>query len=169
MARQNPKRPKPAVRPRKRAVVGACGIEAVQMPASAVALASASPASRCADCGTILRDPIDGPTIHQPGCRPPSPTAFQVVSGPGQPFWRSILTDHYGDFDLGAVLVGVVVVFMCANAGYDTVYLHQHFDAQNFGIGVGAVLAGFAGYKAWDRRQSGTTSYAATTTTGATT
>ncbi len=88
-----------------------------------------------------------------------------LVSVPGKdPWYRSILTDHNGDFDMGAVLVGVVIVFMCANSGYDTVINHVKFDAQAFGAGVGAVLIGFAAYKYGDaKRPPGTI----TTTTSA--
>jgi hypothetical protein len=90
----------------------------------------------------------------------PTPPAPQVAGK--DPWFRSILTDHAGDFDMGAVLVGVVVVFMCANSGYDTTILHTKFDAQAFGIGVAAVLGGFAAYKWGDaKRPPGTT----TTTT----
>lgn len=69
------------------------------------------------------------------------------------PWYKSILTDHNGDFDMGAVLVGVVTVFMCLNAGYDTMALHTKFNAQEFGIGIAAVLGGFAAYKYGDAKR----------------
>lgn len=91
---------------------------------------------------------------------------------PGKdPWYRSILTDHNGDFDMGAVLVGVVTVFMCANSGFDTVMLHTKFDAQSFGIGIAAVLGGFAAYKWGDAKRPDTTVTsvtASTVTTGPT-
>ncbi len=85
----------------------------------------------------------------------------QVIPGK-DPWYRSILTDHNGDFDMGAVLVGVVAIFMCANSGYDTVILHTKFNAQEFGIGIAAMLGGFAAYKWGDSKRA-----EATTTTTA--
>lgn len=80
-----------------------------------------------------------------------TPAPVQV---PGKdPWYRSILTDHNGDFDMGAVLVGAVTLFMCWNAGYDTMILHTKFDAQAFGIGIAAVLGGFAAYKWGDAKR----------------
>lgn len=80
------------------------------------------------------------------------------ISVPGkEPLWRSILTDHNGDFDMGAVLVGVVAIFMCAAAGWDTLILNNPFNAQQFGIGVAAMLGGFAAYKWGDAKRPETT------------
>ena len=112
--------------------------------------------------------------------RPPKPTPLQRLPlvapvieqqpAPGtgkDPWFRSILTDHAGDFDLGAVLVGIVVCFMCLAAGYDAMVLGKTFDAERFGIGVASVLAGFAAYKWGDakRAPSSTTTIQATQTT----
>ena len=69
------------------------------------------------------------------------------------PWYRSILTDHNGDFDMGAVLVGIVAIFMCVNSGYDTWILHTKFNAQEFGIGIAAMLTGFAAYKYGDAKR----------------
>ena len=96
----------------------------------------------------------------------PAPMPFQIIGGGKDPWFRSILTDHNGDFDLGAVLVGIVVCFMCIAAGYDTIVLAKTFDAERFGIGVASVLAGFAAYKWGDsKRTPGTTTTATTSTT----
>lgn len=97
-----------------------------------------------------------------------SVVAAAPVNVPGKdPWFRSIMTDHNGDFDLGAVLVGVVVVFMCLNAGWDTIVLHTKFDAQAFGIGVAGVLGGFAAYKWGDARRPPGVSVTTTTTAAA--
>lgn len=81
-------------------------------------------------------------------------TPAPVVDIPGKdPWYRSILTDHNGDFDMGAILVGVVALFMCINSGYDTIVLHTKFNAQEFGIGVAAMLGGFAAYKWGDAKR----------------
>ena len=85
------------------------------------------------------------------------------VNVPGKdPWYRSILTDHNGDFDAGAILVVFVIIFMCVNSGYDTIMLHTKFDAQAFGIGVAAVLGGFCAYKYGDAKRP-TTSVTTTT------
>lgn len=88
------------------------------------------------------------------------------IPPPGKdPWYRSILTDHNGDFDMGAVLVGVVALFMCANSGYDTIILHSKFNAQEFGIGIAAMLGGFAAYKWGDsKRPPGTVTTTASQT-----
>lgn len=70
-----------------------------------------------------------------------------------EPWYRSILTDHNGDFDMGAVLVGVVAVFMCSTSAYDTIANGREFNAQAFGIGMAAVLGGFAAYKWGDSKR----------------
>jgi hypothetical protein len=70
-----------------------------------------------------------------------------------EPWYRSILTDHSGDFDMGAVLVGVVAIFMCINSGYDTWVHGVKFNAQEFGIGIAAMLGGFAAYKWGDAKR----------------
>lgn len=87
---------------------------------------------------------------------------------PGKdPFWRSILTDHNGDFDMGAVLVGFVTIAMCLISGYDVIGNHVKFNPQEFGTGIGAVLVGFAAYKWGDARRvpPGTTTTTAIQTT----
>lgn len=90
--------------------------------------------------------------------KPAAPTEV-----PGKdPLWRSILTDHNGDFDMGAVLIGVVAVYMCAASGYDVFVLSKTFDAQQFGTGIAAMLVGFAAYKWGDAKRPQTTT---TTTT----
>jgi hypothetical protein len=87
----------------------------------------------------------------------PAPDPGKPLGPPAAPpaseWLRSIATDHNGDFDLGAILVGVVAVFMCLNSGYDTIILHKTFDAQAFGIGIGAMLGGFAAYKYGDAKR----------------
>ncbi len=86
-------------------------------------------------------------------------------------FWRSALTDHAGEFDTGRILVAVTVVGMIAIAFID-VYLNKaKFDAGAFGVGIGAVLAGFAAYlwgdtKRPDPGKTTTVQVAQTTTTG---
>ena len=88
----------------------------------------------------------------------PAPDCGKPLGPPDAPpasdWFRSAMTDHNGDFDLGAILVGVVAVFMCLNSGYDTIALHKPFDAQAFGVGIGAMLAGFAAYKYGDARRA---------------
>lgn len=82
-----------------------------------------------------------------------------------EPWYRSILTDHYGDFDLGAILVGIVILTMCVLEYVDVKINHKNFDPEKFGIGVGAVLVGFAGYKFGDaKRAPGTTTTTAVQT-----
>jgi len=89
-------------------------------------------------------------TPTKPLKSPPAP--------PAEYWLRSILTDHDGYFDLGAVLVGFVGIFMCAASGYNTIVLHNSFNAMEFGTGVGAMLGGFAVYKWGDaKRAPGTT------------
>lgn len=94
--------------------------------------------------------------------------AFALVDPPGkEPWYRSVLTDHNGDFDAGAILVCVVVGFMCCNGGYDTIIMHRQFDPEKFGIGIAAVLTGFAAYKWGDSKRAplpGTTVTTATQT-----
>lgn len=98
----------------------------------------------------------------------PKISVTQTVPAPApeprkEPWWRSPLTDHNGDFDLGAILVGVVILAMCYYEWYDVTVNHIKFDAQQFGIGVGSVLLGFAGYKWGDtKRPPGTTTTTAT-------
>lgn len=82
---------------------------------------------------------------------PAKPTP-QPITPASTPFWRSVMTDHNGDFDLGALLTGVVIAFMCAIEGYD-VWRGKPFNAQNFGIGIAAVLTGFAAYKWGDAKR----------------
>jgi len=81
----------------------------------------------------------------------PKPTPFQpvvpaaiatVVVAPREPWYRSIFTDRDGDFDTGRLLVNVVVLTMC----YIAITHGDKFDPQNFGIGIGSVLGGFAAY-----------------------
>lgn len=112
-----------------------------------------------------------GANLRSAGYSGDKPSAALVIPGK-DPWYRSILTDHNGDFDMGAVLVGVVAVFMCINSGYDTIILHTKFDAQAFGVGISAMLGGFGLYKWGDTlRPRGTTTTtinaASTTTTGA--
>jgi hypothetical protein len=64
---------------------------------------------------------------------------------------------------MGAVLVGVVTLFMCVNSGYATIEYAQPFNAQEFGIGIAAMLTGFAAYKWGDAKRPEKTT---TTTTG---
>lgn len=85
---------------------------------------------------------------------PPGKPLEPPHAPPADTWFRSIMTDHNGDFDLGAVLVGVVTVAMCLNSGYDTIILHTKFNAQEFGIGIGAMLAGFAAYKFGDAKRA---------------
>lgn len=72
---------------------------------------------------------------------------------PPRPFWSGILTDHNGDFDMGAVLVGVVCTFMCVASGFDVIGHGTKFNAQEFGIGIAAMLGGFAAYKWGDAKR----------------
>lgn len=91
-------------------------------------------------------------------------TAPVPLNVPGKdPWYRSILTDHNGDFDMGAVLVGIVAIFMCSASAYDTTMNGREFNAQQFGIGVAAMLGGFAAYKWGDSKRPETTT---TTTVG---
>ncbi len=84
------------------------------------------------------------------------PSVFQMPNK--EPWYRSILTDHAGDFDFGAISVGVGVLALCFNSGWDVIVNHAHFDAMQFGTGMGAMLIGFAGYKYGDaKRPEGTT------------
>ncbi len=74
----------------------------------------------------------------------PPVVAVPVVVHDG--WMRSILTDHQGEFDTGRILTPIVVVGMLGLAVLDTWKNGAHFDAQAFGIGIGAVLAGLAAY-----------------------
>jgi hypothetical protein len=76
---------------------------------------------------------------------------IQVIDGPREPWLRSILTDREGNFDMGAVLVVVVTLYMCASSFHDTFIMSRAFDAERFGIGVAAMLGGFGVYKWGDR------------------
>ncbi len=61
---------------------------------------------------------------------------------------------------MGAVLVGVVALFMCFNSGYDIIAHAKTFNAQEFGIGIAAMLGGFAAYKWGDaKRPEGMNTY----------
>jgi hypothetical protein len=80
--------------------------------------------------------------------RKPTPAVLPVAipvalpDAPRERWYRSIFTDSHGDFDTGRLLVNVVILTMCAIA-----LTHgDKFDAQNFGIGIGSVLTGFAAY-----------------------
>lgn len=82
---------------------------------------------------------------------PVAPTP-QPITPPSTPYWRSVMTDHNGDFDLGALLVAVVILVMCVVEAFD-VKRGKPFNPQEFGIGVAAVLGGFAAYKWGDARR----------------
>lgn len=94
--------------------------------------------------------------------------AGETVSAPvpaaRDPFWRSILTDHDGEFDAGAVLVIVVALFMCVAKGYDVFVLHTGFDPEKFGFGIAAMLGGFGAYKWGDAKARPTTTITSTST-----
>jgi hypothetical protein len=68
-------------------------------------------------------------------------------------WYRSIFTDRDGDFDTGRVLVAVVILAMCWMQWYDVKWNETEFNAQSFGTGIGAVLAGFAAYLWGDTRR----------------
>jgi len=57
-------------------------------------------------------------------------------------WYRSIVTDHDGNFDTGRLLVNVVILTMC----YIAIVHGDKFEPQTFGIGIGSVLTGFAAY-----------------------
>lgn len=80
-----------------------------------------------------------------------------------KPFWRGVLTDHNGDFDMGAVLVGFVAIFMCVAQWYATSVNGDTFNPQEFGIGIAAMLGGFAAYKWGDAKRPDTTTTTVTT------
>lgn len=88
--------------------------------------------------------------------KPAAPVVAAVVPAPPvtrDGFWRSMLTDHNGDFDTGRILVAVVVVAMCAIQLLDVQYNKAVFKPNDFGIGIGAVLAGFAAYLYGDAKR----------------
>jgi hypothetical protein len=70
-----------------------------------------------------------------------------------QAWYHSIFTDHDGEFDTGRVLVAIVILGMCWMQWYDVKYNAVEFDAQKFGTGIAAVLAGFAAYLWGDTRR----------------
>lgn len=107
------------------------------------------------------KPPPKAAIVQQTMITPPPPAS---VSGK-DPWFKSIMTDHNGDFDLGAVLVGVVVNAMCLISAYDVMITHVKFDPQQFGIGIGAVLAGFAAYKFGDAKRPPGVSVTTTTAT----
>jgi len=88
---------------------------------------------------------------------PVAVAAVPVAAVPVQPvhdnWWRSMLTDHAGEFDTGRILVAVVVVAMCAIQLLDVHYNKAVFKPNDFGIGIGAVLAGFAAYLYGDAKR----------------
>lgn len=67
-------------------------------------------------------------------------------------WYRAIFTDRNGEFDTGRVLVAVTIIGMLGLAWLDVDHNKAHFDTQAFGIGIGAVLAGFAAYLATDKK-----------------
>ncbi len=91
----------------------------------------------------------------------PAPPTPQPIAPASTPYWRSVMTDHNGDFDLGALLVAVVICFMCLAEGYD-VWRGKAFNGKDFGFGVGLVLGGFAAYKWGDARRPPPTTMTAT-------
>jgi hypothetical protein len=88
---------------------------------------------------------------------PVAATAVPVAAVAVQPvhdnWWRSMLTDHAGEFDTGRILVAVVIVAMCAIQSLDVYYNKAVFKPNEFGIGIGAVLAGFAMYLYGDAKR----------------
>lgn len=83
-----------------------------------------------------------------------------------------MLTDHAGEFDTGRILVAVVIVGMLLLTWLDVEQNKAHFNPQEFGIGIGAVLGGFAAYLWGDTKRPDTgkitTVQVAQTTTTAT-
>jgi predicted membrane-bound mannosyltransferase len=66
-------------------------------------------------------------------------------------FW----TDNRGAWDTGRVIVPLAVLAMIAISAFDVVSNGRAFNAQDLGVGVGAVLAGFAAYLYGDKSGGG--------------
>lgn len=63
-----------------------------------------------------------------------------------EPWYRATLTDAAGEFDSGRLWVAVTVLAMVGISAYDVIVNGREFKANDLGIGVGAVLTGFAAY-----------------------
>lgn len=61
---------------------------------------------------------------------------------------RRALTDREGEPDTGRIMVPIVIGTMCYQAIFG-----DHYDPQQFGAGVGAVLLGFSAYLYGDAKR----------------
>lgn len=80
------------------------------------------------------------------------------MTTPAKPigFAKSALGDPSGAWDAGRILVALTVVCMLAIQAYDVIGNGREFKAQDIGIGIGAVLTGFAAYL-YGKKQETTT------------
>lgn len=69
-----------------------------------------------------------------------------------EPWWRSPLTDYDENIDGGAVWVALSVFAMIALSAWDVLHNGRKFEASELGMGVGALLGGWAAYKWGDSR-----------------
>lgn len=81
------------------------------------------------------------------------PAPAVAVPVPHDNWLRSALTDHNGDFDTGRILVAVVILAMCFVQWVDVQYNNATFKPNDFGVGVGSVLVGFAAYLYGDAKR----------------
>lgn len=70
-----------------------------------------------------------------------------------EPWYRATLTDVRGEYDSGRIWVAVTVLAMVGISAYDVMVNGREFKANDLGIGVGAVLTGFAAYLWGDTRR----------------
>lgn len=61
---------------------------------------------------------------------------------------KRALTDREGEPDTARIMVPVVIGTMCYMA-----VTGEHYEPQSFGIGIGAVLAGFSAYLYGDAKR----------------
>jgi hypothetical protein len=59
------------------------------------------------------------------------------------PWLRDILTDHQDTYDTGRLLTVVCVLAAVFYSGWTVLVLAKPFAAQDYGIGVGSLLAGW--------------------------
>jgi len=66
---------------------------------------------------------------------------------------RDALTDTHGEFDVAQIMLPVSILGMLFLSGWATIVNKQAFDANQLGIGVGAIIAALGAYKWGDSKQ----------------